>query len=175
LKRIIEDPSKKALLVLPYVALVQEKLKWFRKLVDGVTKNIDLAAEQDAAANPRLRWRIPQSHIRVAGFFGGSRGRTTWADIDIAICTIEKVSAASNRAWRSLTYYQANALVNTAIEGGRIDDLRIVVLDELHMIDEENRGYILELMITKLLVLQQNTQLVGMSATLSVKVYLGIM
>jgi replicative superfamily II helicase len=50
-----------------------------------------------------------------------------------------------------------------------------VVLDELHMIDEENRGYILELMITKLLVLQQNTQLVGMSATLSVKVYLGIM
>jgi replicative superfamily II helicase len=98
LKRIIEDPSKKALLVLPYVALVQEKLKWFRKLVDGVTKNIDLAAEQDAAANPRLRWRIPQSHIRVAGFFGGSRGRTTWADIDIAICTIEKVSAASNRA-----------------------------------------------------------------------------
>jgi replicative superfamily II helicase len=50
-----------------------------------------------------------------------------------------------------------------------------VVLDELHMIDEENRGYIMELMITKLLVLQQNTQLVGMSATLPVKVYLGIM
>ena len=63
---------------------------------------------------------------------------------------------------------QANSLVNTAIEDGRVDDLAIVVLDELHMIDEENRGYIMELMITKLLVLQQDIQLVGMSATLSV-------
>lgn len=43
------------------------------------------------------------------------------------------------------------------------------MLDELHMIDEENRGYMLEIMITKLLVLQQHVQLVGMSATLSVK------
>jgi replicative superfamily II helicase len=42
------------------------------------------------------------------------------------------------------------------------------VVDELHMIDEENRGYILELMMTKVLALQQNTQIVGMSATLSV-------
>lgn len=58
-----------------------------------------------------------------------------------------------------------------AIEEGRIDELRIVVLDELHMIDDESRGYIMELMITKLLVLQQKIQLVGMSATLSVKVF----
>jgi len=95
LKRIIDDPSKKAILVLPYVALVQEKLKWLRKLVEGVTKNLDEAAEQDAAANPRLRWKCPHSHVRVAGFFGGSRARTTWADIDVAVCTIEKVSVAS--------------------------------------------------------------------------------
>lgn len=66
-----------------------------------------------------------------------------------------------------LTCRQANALVNTAIEDGRIDELRVMVLDELHMIDEENRGYIMELMITKLLVLQQKIQIVGMSATLS--------
>jgi replicative superfamily II helicase len=65
--------------------------------------------------------------------------------------------------------------VNSAIEEGRIDELRIVVLDELHMIDEENRGYIMELMITKLLVLQQSIQLVGMSATLSVNLHVQIM
>jgi replicative superfamily II helicase len=65
--------------------------------------------------------------------------------------------------------------VNAAIEEGRIDELRIVVLDELHMIDEENRGYIMELMITKLLVLQQSIQLVGMSATLSVNLHVQIM
>jgi len=46
-----------------------------------------------------------------------------------------------------------------------------VVFDELHMVDEENRGYIMELMITKFLVLQQDIQLVGMSATLPVKVH----
>ena len=39
LKRVIEDPTKKAILVLPYVALVQEKLSWLRKIVDGVSRN----------------------------------------------------------------------------------------------------------------------------------------
>ena len=41
-------------------------------------------------------------------------------------------------------------------------------MDELHMIDDSHRGYILELIGTKLLVLGQNVQIVGMSATLSV-------
>ncbi|ERF70155.1 hypothetical protein EPUS_00342 [Endocarpon pusillum Z07020] len=151
LKRIIEDPSKKAILVLPYVALVQERMKWLRKLTEGVTKNLDTSNAHGTAANSKMIWKKPHNHVRVAGFFGGSTARTTWVDIDIAVCTIEK----------------ANALVNAAIEEGRIDELRVVVLDELHMIDEENRGYIMELMITKLLVLRQNIQLVGMSATLS--------
>ena len=44
----------------------------------------------------------------------------------------------------------------------------IVVLDELHMIDDEHRGYLLELMATKLLSMQHGVQIVGMSATLSV-------
>ncbi len=43
-------------------------------------------------------------------------------------------------------------------------------MDELHMIDDENRGYILELMATKLLslALDEKAQLIGMSATLNV-------
>lgn len=39
LKRVIEDPIKKAIIVLPYVALVQEKLHWLRRVVDGVSRN----------------------------------------------------------------------------------------------------------------------------------------
>lgn len=60
-------------------------------------------------------------------------------------------------------------LVNTAIEQCTIDDLGVVVLDELHMIDDEHRGYLMELLATKLLSLEQSVQIVGMSATLPVR------
>lgn len=59
-------------------------------------------------------------------------------------------------------------MINTAIEECSIGDLVAVVLDELHMLDDEHRGYLMELMVTKLLLLKQDIQIVGMSATLSV-------
>lgn len=43
-----------------------------------------------------------------------------------------------------------------------------MVLDELHMIDDDHRGYLLELMTSKLLSLEQAVQIIGMSATLPV-------
>jgi DNA polymerase theta len=58
--------------------------------------------------------------------------------------------------------------VNTAIEDRSIGMLGAVVIDELHMIDDESRGYILELMATKLLSLGQDVQVIGMSATINV-------
>lgn len=64
--------------------------------------------------------------------------------------------------------FKANSLVNTAIEDCTIKDLGIVVLDELHMIDDDHRGYIMELMASKLLSLEYTVQIVGMSATLTV-------
>lgn len=63
---------------------------------------------------------------------------------------------------------KANALVNTAIESCAINDLGVVVLDELHMINDDHRGYLMELMASKILVLERPVQLVGMSATLTV-------
>ena len=58
--------------------------------------------------------------------------------------------------------------MNSAIEDGEVQNLGIVVLDEVHMVDDEHRGYLLELLATKLLTLEQDIQIVGMSATLSV-------
>ncbi|BCR84313.1 DEAD/DEAH box helicase [Aspergillus chevalieri] len=150
LKRIIDNPSKKAILVLPYVALVQEKLKWLRRIVQDVDKRVP--DYHDTDTKPAYKhWQKQHKSIRITGYFGGNRITASWADTDIAVCTIEK----------------ANSLINTAIEECSIGDLGVVVLDELHMLDDEHRGYLLELMVTKLLLLQQDIQIIGMSATLS--------
>lgn len=75
----------------------------------------------------------------------------------------------------TLTLLEANLLVNAAIEDHSIDDLGIVVFDELHMLEDESRGYILEVLATKLLCLESiPVQIVGMSATLSVGTPRGI-
>ncbi|KAI9825783.1 MAG: hypothetical protein M1826_006885 [Phylliscum demangeonii] len=150
LKRVIENPEKKAILVLPYVALVQEKLKWLRRVVEGLQKNAS-----DARTGGRsFPFRPADAHrdIRVAGFFGGSKARYTFMDVDIAVCTIEKV---------------ANSILNTAIEEHDVSQLAVICLDEFHMIQDPHRGYLLELMATKLLSLDQPVQVIGMSATLS--------
>lgn len=91
LKRVIENPHRKAILVLPYVALVQEKLKWLRRIVQDVDKDVD-DRKDDAPFTAKQQWNQPSKEIRVTGFFGGSKSRATWADTDIAVCTIEKVS-----------------------------------------------------------------------------------
>jgi replicative superfamily II helicase len=59
--------------------------------------------------------------------------------------------------------------VNTAIDDCSIGSLKVVVMDEIHMVDDDYRGYLIELMATKLLCLQDSVQLIGMSATLKVR------
>lgn len=90
LKRVIDDSTKKAILVLPYVALVQEKLTWLRRVVEGVKKISD-SISRPSSQLPKWRKRHVSDSIRVVGFFGGSKTRVTWSDVDIAVCTIEKV------------------------------------------------------------------------------------
>ncbi|CZR50584.1 related to DNA-directed DNA polymerase theta [Phialocephala subalpina] len=143
LKKVLNNPGKKALLVLPYVALIQEKQRWLRKVVEGIVKPPPPGQERPTV----WRKRGDEDSVRVVGFYGGSKTRASWDDMDIA----------------------ANSLVNAAIEDFSIDKLGVVVMDELHMIDDESRGYILELMATKLLTLQieDKVQLIGMSATLN--------
>jgi DNA polymerase theta len=157
LKNVIDHPGKKAMLVLPYVALVQEKMRWLRKVVEGIVKT---------PASPLLReqrtWRKrgDEDLIKVAGFFGGSKSKVTWEDMDIAVCTIEKVRCIEGTETPT-NHEQANSLVNTAIDDLSIGTLGVVVMDEMHKIDDASRGYILELMATKLLSLVQRVQIIG--------------
>ena len=76
LKRVIQNKQGKALLVLPFVALVQEKARWLRNVVRGITRaetNPDQAHQE-----PRLwRKRADADTIRVVAFFGGSKLRAS--------------------------------------------------------------------------------------------------
>jgi DNA polymerase theta len=60
---------------------------------------------------------------------------------DVVFCTIQK----------------ANQLVNYLIEVNQIARLRTVVIDELHLIGDDQRGYILELLLTKLVYMKRDT------------------
>ncbi|KAK9142494.1 hypothetical protein Syun_011894 [Stephania yunnanensis] len=70
----------------------------------------------------------------VRSFYGNQGGGTLPKDTSVAVCTIEK----------------ANFLVNRLLEEGRLSEVGIIVIDELHMVGDQHRGYLLELMLTKL-------------------------
>ena len=75
--------------------------------------------------------------LRVLRHFGGSGGgipKSGTGQTYLIVCTPEK----------------ANALVTKMIEQHRLKDLKCVVVDELHMVQEPGRGATLECLLTKL-------------------------
>ncbi|XP_035992816.1 DNA polymerase theta [Fundulus heteroclitus] len=101
-----------------------------------------------------------EAGIRVEGYMGSTSAAGGFTTLDVAVCTIEK----------------ANSLINRLIEENSMDLLGVVVVDELHMVGDSGRGYLLELLLTKIryIAQKQNTsgslaegvQIIGMSATL---------
>ncbi|CAD5113342.1 DgyrCDS2518 [Dimorphilus gyrociliatus] len=95
--------------------------------------------------------------LKVGGYMGSQSPSGGFMSIDIAVCTIEK----------------ANNLINRLLEENELDHLGTIVIDELHMIGDTSRGYLLELLLTKVrfacrnkLLGSSNVQIIGMSATL---------
>ncbi|XP_017263452.1 DNA polymerase theta [Kryptolebias marmoratus] len=101
-----------------------------------------------------------EAGIRVEGYMGSTSAAGGFTTLDVAVCTIEK----------------ANSLINRLIEEDNTSLLGMVVVDELHMVGDSGRGYLLELLLTKIryIAQKQNTtgslsegvQIIGMSATL---------
>lgn len=81
---------------------------------------------------------------------GGPISVQEFEEVHIAVCTIEK----------------ANSMINQLIESGRLDEICLLVIDEIHMIMDVSRGYLLELLLSKLLYMKCDCQIIGMSATL---------
>ena len=68
------------------------------------------------------------------GYMGSHAPPGGLISVDIAVCTIEK----------------ANSLLNRLLEEKKaLSSLGIVVVDEMHMIGDPHRGYLLELFLTK--------------------------
>uniref|UniRef100_A0A1B0DMP4 DNA polymerase theta n=1 Tax=Phlebotomus papatasi TaxID=29031 RepID=A0A1B0DMP4_PHLPP len=128
IKSVLER-QKKALLILPFISVVREKMLYLRDL-------------------------LTPAGIRVEGFFGGYSPPGGFDACQLAVCTIEK----------------ANSIFNRLLELQKVHQVGIVVVDEIHLISDPSRGYILELLLAKILYVSKKMdfkiQIVGMSATL---------
>lgn len=65
---------------------------------------------------------------------GGHTPKASFQQVHVGVCTIEK----------------ANSLINKMLEEKTLSTLGIVVVDELHLLGDPYRGYLLELLLTKL-------------------------
>ncbi|XP_046395540.1 helicase POLQ-like [Ischnura elegans] len=120
---------KNVIFVLPYVSIVQEKVRSLAPF--GV--DLGFLVEEYAAGKGTYP---PRKRRRKQVLF---------------IATIEK----------------AHGLLNSLIEEGRLSELGLVVVDELHLVGEAGgRGAVLESFLTKILFSKESIHVVGMSATI---------
>lgn len=111
MRRFRERPGSIAMVVLPFVALCEERADSFERLFSG-------------------------AEIRVRRMFGGRGG---------AIPNDQKANTLL-----VLTPERANQVISRLLEEKRLHEISIVVVDELHLIQDETRGATMELLLTKL-------------------------
>lgn len=96
-----------------------------------------------------LQELLTSSGIKVDGYYGGYYPARGFDSLDIIVGTYEK----------------AHSIVNRMLEDCRLDEVGMIVIDEIHSISDPQRGYILELLLTKVLFMcnkfNYQIQLVG--------------
>ncbi|EAY10102.1 Type III restriction enzyme, res subunit family protein [Trichomonas vaginalis G3] len=65
------------------------------------------------------------------------------------------------------TYEKAHALLNSAIQGGYSHSIKLIIIDEVHMIGEEGRGSVIEALILKAKLMNDKPRLITLTATIN--------
>ncbi len=82
--------------------------------------------------------------LSILGFFCNTQGSSretaasetsSFQDCNVAVCTIEK----------------ANVILNQLLKNDKLDTLGMIAIDEIHMFSDCQRGYLLEVMLSKIL------------------------
>lgn len=150
-----KDEKKSAIVLVPTsggktlaadVAIAQQLAEDETSKIIYALPFVSLASEKTT----EFRARFPEYHVRP---FYQNIGGPDFRRGSIAICTYEKV----------------HSLLNCAIKDNYINQFKLVVIDEIHMIGENQRGAVIEAMIVKLLLLKPHVdiRIIGLTATLN--------
>lgn len=121
-KTILEQ-HKKAVYIVPLIALANEKTKEFKKKYSSILKIALTTGEMD------------NSEQRLANY-------------DLIICTAEKLD--------SITRHKTSWL----------NEIKLIIIDEIHLLNDISRGPTLEILITLLRQITPTAQIIGLSATI---------
>ena len=100
-----------------------------------------------------------------------------WADMNVGIRAYHQDNGLDNTLGKEVevvicTIERANILLNQLLDEHREAQLSMIVIDEVHLLSDPQRGFLLEVMLSKVKYLQEakmfphHVQIVGMSATL---------
>ncbi|XP_060525530.1 helicase POLQ-like isoform X2 [Cylas formicarius] len=143
-------------------------------LINNATKNISLQKITKSPLNLTLGEK--RAEFRPLGTFYGLPKKVQdlikqYKGIEelygLGIFTIWSIFRFSGRG---ICFKQRNIspakTTQETLKTGRLNEIGLIVIDELHLIGEEGRGATLESCLTKVLFLNANIQIIGMSATI---------
>lgn len=109
-----------------------------------------------------------EAGVRVEGYMGSTSAVGGFTSLDVAVCTIEKANSLINRLIEEdnmgllgkNTIFVLLPRVSLWYER-LIFPPGMVVVDELHMVGDSGRGYLLELLLTKICYIAQRQNTAG--------------
>ena len=125
--------KKRAIFVLPFVSLVIEKEKHFKRMI-----------------NIFNRGQPYDQRIKIRGFYGDQVIKSRSYKENILICTIEKANGILNSLiQRGETSHSEDYITRllTPVSPGYGHTIGCVLLDEMHVLGNTFNGYLLEILI----------------------------